>query len=134
MEKVFVNKEKGTVAYVKDADVSIMSIVFERCTNKTIKKLRDSLDYLEYSSFGPNYKLLQKFVGVAKCSPKDEFDENTGKKIAKLKWKKKYYKESLKRINMIIADFYSVFKELSHLADEYSKYIEKIDEKLNQYN
>ena len=39
------------------------------------------------------------FVGVAKCSPEDEFDVEVGKRLAAARMLKKYYKTKLRMLN-----------------------------------
>jgi hypothetical protein len=79
-----------------------------------------------------------KFVGRAKCSPTDVFDEKTGKELAHLRALLKF-KEWEKECHQASADFCT--KAIKHLNEEYVKINEKyqktqnaISRLTNEYN
>ena len=71
----FVNKEKKTVACVATDE--------DNLANCEILNILHKYD-IEETGILTNWG-NKEFVGVAKCHPEDEFDEEIGKRIAKLK-------------------------------------------------
>lgn len=73
----------------------------------------------KYSNSEPwepwNYTLPDSFIGVAKCAPEDEFDEEYGKKLALLRAKQS-------RGAAINAMIYKYIKSLRDDIDNLSKY------------
>ena len=83
----FVNKEKKTVACVAtDEDNLANREILNILHRHTIEEIGILTNWGH-----------KEFVGVAKCHPEDEFDEEIGKRIAKLKslMKFNHYKEML---------------------------------------
>lgn len=67
--------------------------------------------------------------GVAKCSPEDEFDLETGKKIAKARLLKKYYKKK-EKIYLEVSEFaYQLYMFASrtgnYCTEAYYEYLEE---------
>lgn len=70
------------------------------------------------SNIYKNQELQRKyFEGTAKCSPEDKFDIELGKKLARARMLKKYYKVRTNIFNQI--------------AEEYSHYLTRIEDQLN---
>ena len=68
-------------------------------------------------------------VGVAKCSPEDEFDLETGKRIAKARLLQKYYKKKEKvylKVSEVAYQLAAVARNIeNYCTDEYYKYLEE---------
>ena len=65
----------------------------------------------------------QSFIGKAKCSPNDSFDESKGKKIALKRAQIKFYKKQ-NESNISIWDFYM------RMSEKMSKKIDKTKRKI----
>ena len=99
--KFYVNKERRAIACV-------INIVNERPVQDAAHNFLSILEY-DGIQIWPQIKskLRTSYVGLAKCSPQDEWNEETGKKIAFARAKIAFYK-----------DFFRVFKEyLTRLND-----------------
>lgn len=68
-------------------------------------------------------------IGVAKCSPDDEFDLETGKRIARARLLKRYYKKKEKvylKVSEVAYQFMAVAGDMANrCADAYYEYLEE---------
>ena len=67
----------------------------------------------------PAFEIANAFIGKAKCSPDDTFDEETGKKIAFKRAYKKYVMAKKKAVAAFLA-------ENNKLADEFNDTVKKL--------
>ncbi len=117
-----VNPEKRTVAcYLTDCENDIF-YAFNPKENSVIWDLN------------VDWKIKDRYVGVAKCSEDDTFDEEFGKKLARNRMLKEYYKDVSDRY-MEIVDVLNGFAYNFYLKyDKYStrmiKKVEEIEEQL----
>jgi hypothetical protein len=83
--------------------------------------------------FYPDFKveLPNKFVGIASCSPEDEWNEELGKRIAFMRMKRKFYTAFF---NAATKFFNDVDKYTEALIDCINRYGEKISENLRKDN
>lgn len=97
--KYFVNEEKGTV-FCK----------MENCFKDTINILEKDGIYKRdiRDSFMQN-----TYAGKAKLSPEDEWDEETGKRVARNKMLLKYYTKKRKLLDKAYQELLSQIKKLS---------------------
>ena len=70
-----------------------------------------------------------RLIGVAKCSPEDEFDLETGKRIARARLLKRYYKKK-EKVCLKVAEFaYQLtmfaWSMENYCADAYYEYLEE---------
>ena len=92
--KFYVNKEKGTIACV-------INIVDDRPIQYAAHNFLSELEYNGIQIWPQiKSKLRTSYVGLAKCSPQDEWNEEIGRKIAFARAKIAFYK-----------DFFRVFRE-----------------------
>lgn len=80
MIKYYVDEPKRTVVAVLD-----------ECELDAINLINKKIGYLNFFDES-RYVLPKRFVGVAKCDPRDIFNVDEGKKIAKKKCLDKYHK------------------------------------------
>ena len=73
----------------------------------------------------PAFELANAFIGKAKCSPDDTFDEETGKKIAFKRAYKKYVMAKKKAVAAFLAENNKLVDELNdtvkNLMDSYDR-------------
>ena len=73
----------------------------------------------------PDFKIANTFIGKAKCSPDDTFDEETGKKIAFKRAYKKYVMAKKKAVAAFLAENNKLVDELNdtvkNLMDSYDR-------------
>lgn len=80
-----------------------------------------SIDSFKYSDA---VKPKPCYVGIAKCCEEDDFDIETGKKIARLRAIKQLLNDRKKVINSIYKIFIGLCNRF-YAADEYSKYADR---------
>lgn len=73
-------------------------------------------------------KMSNYFVGVATCSPEDEWDVETGKKIAYYKAKYKYVVSFFKKANAMMNE---IDKQLAEIECRFNQYGLKMDENMS---
>lgn len=78
-------------------------------------------------SFNPKYLIAEKYVGVAKCAPEDDFDLTVGMDIARMRAYQKYAKERNKKLTMIV-------ETLSDTANKLVDFIERTDATVERMN
>ena len=73
----------------------------------------------------PNFEINDTFIGKAKCSPDDTFDEETGKKIAFKRAYKKYVMAKKKTVAAFLAENNKLVDEFNdtvkNLMDSYDR-------------
>lgn len=112
--KKFVNKEKGTVTLKLVPEYcEVHKMLKEVCDQLRINKdLRVIIIRSPYLDFDPN-----RFIATAKCSPKDEFDENVGASIAFRKLKGKVRRNV---IHALMNVFYDCSDAITNVHDLYT--------------
>lgn len=103
--KYYVNRDKRTV-------VCILSGCRWNATNRILKYVRN------YESFVNPYgefRIKDEYVGIAKCSPEDTWDEDYGQRLAFARARKK-------RDDAINDQVYRALDTLRAAADKLSKY------------
>lgn len=133
-EIIYYIKEKEGVVIAKVNKREIAENIVESLT-ELFKNDRDEREIYLFDIFrniiwdSSYYKLLPDyFIGKAVCAAEDEFDVETGKKIARERVLISYYKVRLKLIN-IVADFLSerldkCEDQLNYSWLKYNKYYE----------
>lgn len=112
--KKFVNKDKGTVTLKLAPEYcEVHKMLKEVCDQLRINKdLRVIIIRSPYLDFDPN-----RFIAMAKCGPKDKFDENIGASIAFRKLKGKIRKNV---INALFDIFYDCSDAITNVHDLYT--------------
>lgn len=117
--KFYVNKEKRKVVCVLTG---------------TKYKFEDFVEVQDnFSFFSPSYltELPDKCIGIATCSPEDEWNEELGKKIAYSRLKRNFYRQFFNTASKYVN---TIDKELNTLIDKLNHYGEKIDKSLKKDN
>jgi hypothetical protein len=92
MIKYYVDEPKRTVAAVlEDCELDAVDVIS--------RKIGYINEYLSSDLSVDKYTLPKRFVGIAKCDPRDTFNETEGKKIAKKRCLDKYHKRLNKTID-----------------------------------
>lgn len=130
----YVNKEKRVVTCViNGTERMFMNYVREKlfidtvCDEWYAKRVKDSFEgFLRSKLYMPN-----RFVGIARCNPEDEFDEHIGKVIAYQRARKNLYKSFFKRANTYMRILDNYMDETERILNEFGKSITDSDEKTN---
>lgn len=94
--KYFVNEEKRTVvAVLEGTECLFVDFMYEN---------NGPLPYRDYYELDDRYSLPNRFVGIAKCSANDEWNEQLGKLIAFDRLKEKVNNSFIKCANKYIED------------------------------
>ena len=124
----YINEEKRTVTAVLRVG---QYEVLEDISNVIDKAFAPS-----FSAFilrNTPHKVTGKYVGVATCHVDDEWDVETGKKIARLRALRSYMKEYKKIATVMHKDAEKLVENLKKTAD-YSEFsIKHIEDELNIY-
>lgn len=73
-----------------------------------------------------------KFIGKAKCSPEDKFDEKIGKKISKQKAWIKYNKFAKHLLKRDIDRYTALTNKAKQMYEKYNEYEKQATNKLNE--
>lgn len=115
--KYVVNKEKRTcVALLEDTERDAIVKINKMC-NKDARFAEHAAMFV-YNWADSPYLIPNRFVGVAKCAVEDEWDEETGKAIAKDRLLTKYHKT----INKQILNF---LDRMLYVADAFAEELER---------
>lgn len=95
-EEYFVNKDAGTVTCVlRSSKLAAAEYINNHFMQNNIKI------YCASYNFDERFCMSVKFVGLARCSEHDEFDVETGKRIARRRAMELYQKSLWKHISNI---------------------------------
>lgn len=104
------------------------------------KKCSDSVSHLLYMMYTyhpmyglPEVEISPKHVGVAKCDPRDEFDEKIGRDVARLISAKKCHLAIIKKYKNLIKYFQKLIHELENLILPHEEKLAEICSKLDAY-
>lgn len=116
----YINEDKRTVTAVLPL-TQLDAIEFYE---KAIERANpiNKYDILMNVNLRDKYLIKDKYVGIAKCSPEDEFDEEKGMSLAKHRCLSKYYYDRDGAVLRIIRD----------VSDINMAAINKLQEKLNK--
>lgn len=108
--KFVVNEEKRTITCIYHCDGdAVIDYIDHYCVNCQY------LGVLFFSKLPKNLQMPTVYVGIARCSDEDEWNEELGKLIAFRRMKNKYYKEFFRTLNEWI---HRIDKCLDVLIDE----------------
>lgn len=108
----YVNEEKKTVTCVINTPRPLWSMKFQTFLRTNCKKPMPS-----------------RFVGVARCDPRDEFNEEIGRKIAYYKAKQRFFNAFFKRANEYV-NYRDML--LNEEVDKFTKLGISVTENLNK--
>lgn len=93
--KFYVNEDKRKVVCVYDVEENLFGACYadSKYLNIDLENINDIIR---------DEMPTKHFVGVATCSPEDEWNEAIGRRIAFLKVREKYYRSYFKTANRII--------------------------------
>lgn len=92
-----VNKEKRTcVALLENIEFDAINKINKMCLKDA--RFTDCANMYAYVCRDSKYVMPNKFVGVAKCSSEDNWDEEVGKRVAREKLLDKYHNELDKQL------------------------------------
>lgn len=123
-----VNKEKRTVTCIaSDCKFDIVNDLTKKLSSEKI----DTQMILISDILATDLLLISDtFVGVAKCSPFDTFDEEYGKRLAIRKMRVKYNAAKDKVMNRFWDRYHDVLSILSELSSQYCDTVVKSEEYL----
>ena len=114
--KYFVNEEKRTVVAVLEGTKDLfIDFIYD---NNGLFSLHDH--YYDYDS---RYSLSNRFVGIAKCSVNDEWNEQLGKLIAFDRLKEKVNNSFVKCANKYVED---IDKSINTFCNNTQAYLNKL--------
>ena len=95
---------KDEATYMVNRQNNACTAIIKECALDALKEFYKQTQY--NVAIGKHYLFLMddSFVGVAKCSPDDEFDEKVGKNLAFRRAYEKYLKQK-RRVMLDIADY-----------------------------
>lgn len=91
-------KHRGIIYHIDEEKRTVVARLIE-CKEDLINQIENATRYfpefdLSYTIFHKNYKdykIPDEFIGIAKCDPRDIFDVEKGKEIAKARCLMKYH-------------------------------------------
>lgn len=102
MIKYYVNEEKRLV-------IAVLNGTTYDVINKISKMTYDNNFLYHYSK---KYLMPNSFKSVVVCDPKDDFDVETGKAIAKKRVMDRYYQSFDKRMKLFIKDVDGIYSKV----------------------
>ena len=112
--------EGNDIEYLINYDKKVVVCKLYNCNtifwDRVAKYCGDLIDpeYVIWSRKGHKYAVDELFVGKAKCDDEDEFDKETGMRIARIRAKKK----RSKAVNNALAEFISdLQRDLANLVN-----------------
>lgn len=121
---------KGKINYVVNPEKRTVVCYLMGCYYDIEDKL-PSYQVALADRFGLDINLQPKYIGIAKCAPEDEFDENIGKSIALDRMLVKYHKDCAKiyrQLSELMLDILGnvIDKMEYHQQKVYDRTLEKI--------
>ena len=115
--KYFVNEEKRTVVAVLEGTKDLFTdFIYD---NNGLISLND-----RYYDYDNRYRLPNRFVGIAKCSVNDEWNEQLGKLIAFDRLKEKVNNSFIKCANKYVRD---VDNDINTFCRNTKAYLDKLE-------
>ena len=111
VRKYLVNKEKG-----------VCTCVISDCKYDAIDEIKRMFGYsgtLLLIPMTKRYILNTKYVGIARCAPEDEFDENIGKKLAYERAVNLYRKDKKRIADMVCKN---TIERIGKVEKHFSRY------------
>lgn len=91
------------VEFIVKADKGVVVCKLYNCSEIPVRRISKQVGTIFPYSV-ENYEIDNVYIGVAKCSPEDTFDEETGKRIALTKAKRKRGQAINNALKEFIAD------------------------------
>lgn len=109
----------------------IIDEVRKKCSVDVAELLKEMDD--TWRTHIPVVEISSEYKGVAKCDPRDTYDEKIGRDIALLTASKKYHKAAAVRYGKLANYFVKVMSEMLKLQDSHLLEERKIEEELKKY-
>lgn len=106
VEEFVVNKEKNTVVCIVRVNPEV--------ANKIVDKYLEASG-LDDAGYFDHHRLFDPFVGIAKCHPKDTWNEEIGKEIAR----ERAEKQMRNAINAVLIEYAGRLRHAAELIEEY---------------
>ena len=120
--KFVVNKEKGKVI-----------CILEETQDKLFEYIDENESHFSYLSVAADRKNIihmpNRFIGIATCSPDDEWNESLGRRIAFYKMRNKFYHCLFKRADAFVN---WIDDNLNQLVEEFNSWGDKVRENLDK--
>lgn len=126
--KYYINDERKTIVAKTENTKTFLDELFDQ----RLYSLTDELN--AFKKIKDYYYPKTDFVGKAVCSPKDEYDEDVGKKIAAWKADLKYHKYSAKKYMDIISVLYEVVDRIEANIKKHENCCAALEKKLEEVN
>lgn len=133
VNKYIVKPENGVTICQKQSVCKdfIIDEVNKKCSVDVAELLREMDE--SWRPHIPVVEISSEYKGVAKCDPRDTYDEKTGKDIALLTASKKYHKAAAARYGKLASYFVKLMHEMLDLQREHLDSEYEIIEKLEEY-
>lgn len=122
----FVNKDKRAVTciyYTPDDDIySPVHVIEDNSNNNSFIVQWD------------DYKLQRRYVGVARCNPSDEWNEEYGKLVAFYYMKRNYFRDYFSKLNKFYDVAETQLEQYRTICDnigaKFTKELDRLDDKI----
>ena len=126
--KYYINDERKTIVAKTENTKTLMAELWEQGLAGFVEILCASKKYNDF-----RYPKTD-FVGKAVCSPKDEYNEEVGKKIAAWKADLKYHKYNANRYRDIILMLHEVVNRIEANMKKHENCCAALEKKLEEVN
>ena len=121
-----INIKPSDCKFVVDKEKKKVVCILDETRDMLYEYLDDNHNYLSFlATIADRKKVIRmpdRFVGIATCSPDDEWDETLGRKIAFYKMRNKFYHSLFKRadnfVNWIDDNLNQMVEELNGWGDK----------------
>ena len=121
-----INIKPNDCKFVVDKEKKKVVCILDETRDMLYEYLDDNRNYLSFlATIADRKKVIRmpdRFVGIATCSPDDEWDETLGRKIAFYKMRNKFYHSLFKRadnfVNWIDDNLNQMVEELNGWGDK----------------
>ena len=121
-----INIKPSDCKFVVDKEKKKVVCILDETRDRLYEYLDDNRNYLSFlATIADRKKVIRmpdRFVGIATCSPDDEWDETLGRKIAFYKMRNKFYHSLFKRadnfVNWIDDNLNQMVEELNGWGDK----------------
>lgn len=102
-------------------DKGVVVCILDYCKNDACGFVENKLDIV-ITKTQKTYQLKDKYIGIVKCSPEDEFDEIFGKDLAFERAYTKYAKDKKRVVKYILSQFSQRCSEIDTYMDNNKKF------------
>ena len=122
----YINQDAGVVVAKINSEESEAYEIMESIADKNLRSDLNNCPAFIYSRTGcAKYALDQYYIGIAKCSPKDKFDTEIGKKVALARAQEKYHTALMSNLSKMASYFGEIASLITCRACKEHEQIEK---------